>query len=186
MNGGLVRISTGKTIQWRDPGHSVNRRSLKSEELLSSSPSRKSSLNFTKWTYPLTQNYYSRKKHSEIDIFVKLRISRVVPWRGLYCLEISRVQHASKITKNNFQWLIFVIISCQRVYRHATARCGLIGSHQFQKGPKTLERYILEKNNLNSIQHQPKRQQLNRHLIILMHHHYSVVAFLSGAVAKAL
>ena len=42
--GGLVRISTGKAIQWRGPGHSVNRRTLKSEKLLSSSPSRKSAL----------------------------------------------------------------------------------------------------------------------------------------------
>ena len=42
--GGLVRISTGKAIQWRGPGDSVNRRTLKSEKLLSSSPSRKSAL----------------------------------------------------------------------------------------------------------------------------------------------
>ena len=41
---GLVRISTGKAIQWRGPGHSVNRRTLKTEKLLSSSPSRKSAL----------------------------------------------------------------------------------------------------------------------------------------------
>ena len=43
--GGLVRISTGKAIQWRAPGDSVNRRTLESEKLLSSSPSRKSALN---------------------------------------------------------------------------------------------------------------------------------------------
>ena len=42
--GGLVRISTGKAIQSRGPGHSVKRRTLKSEKLLSSSPSRKSAL----------------------------------------------------------------------------------------------------------------------------------------------
>ena len=41
---GLVRISTGKAIQWRAPGHSVNRRTLKTEKLLSSSPSQKSAL----------------------------------------------------------------------------------------------------------------------------------------------
>ena len=41
---GLVRISTGKAIQWRGPGHSVNRWTLKTEKLLSSSPSRKSPL----------------------------------------------------------------------------------------------------------------------------------------------
>ena len=42
--GGLVRISTGKAIQWRGPGDSVNCRTLKSETLLSSSSSRKSTL----------------------------------------------------------------------------------------------------------------------------------------------
>ena len=40
--GGLVRISTGKAIQWRGSGHSLNRRTLRTEKLLSSSPSRKS------------------------------------------------------------------------------------------------------------------------------------------------
>ena len=38
----LVRISTGKAIQWRGPGHSVNRRTPKIEKLLSKSPSQKS------------------------------------------------------------------------------------------------------------------------------------------------
>ena len=42
--GGLVRISTRKAIQCKGPGHSVNRRTLKVEKLLSSSPSRKSAL----------------------------------------------------------------------------------------------------------------------------------------------
>ena len=42
---GLVRIATGKAIQWRRLGHSVNRRTLKTEKLLSSSPCRKSALN---------------------------------------------------------------------------------------------------------------------------------------------
>ena len=41
---GLVRISTGNAIQWRGSGHSLNRRTLKTEKLLSSSPSRKSAL----------------------------------------------------------------------------------------------------------------------------------------------
>ena len=41
---GLVRMSTGKAIQWRGPGDSVNRRTLKTEKLLSSPPSRKSAL----------------------------------------------------------------------------------------------------------------------------------------------
>ena len=39
---GWVRISTGKAIQWRGSGHSLNRWTLKTEKLLSSSPSRKS------------------------------------------------------------------------------------------------------------------------------------------------
>ena len=38
----LVRISTGKAIQWRGPGHSVNRRTPKIEKLLSKSTSQKS------------------------------------------------------------------------------------------------------------------------------------------------
>ena len=41
---GLVRISTGKAIQWRGSGHSLNRRTPKIEKLLSSSPSQKSAL----------------------------------------------------------------------------------------------------------------------------------------------
>ena len=41
---GLVRICTGKAIQWRGSGHSLNRRTLKTEKLLSSSPSRNSDL----------------------------------------------------------------------------------------------------------------------------------------------
>ena len=44
--GGLVRILKGKAIQWRGSGHSLNRWTLKSEKLLSSSPCRKSAL---KW-----------------------------------------------------------------------------------------------------------------------------------------
>ena len=45
----------------------------------------------------------------------KLRISRVIPWKCLSFLDISRAQNPSKITKNNSQGIIFVIISCQRV-----------------------------------------------------------------------
>ena len=37
---GLVRISTGKAIQWRGSDHSLNRRTPTAEKLLSSSPSR--------------------------------------------------------------------------------------------------------------------------------------------------
>ena len=39
-----VRISTGKAIQWRGSGHSLNCRTLGSDKLLSSSPSQKSAL----------------------------------------------------------------------------------------------------------------------------------------------
>ena len=39
---GLVKISTGKAIQWRGPGDSVNRRIPKIEKLLSKSTSQKS------------------------------------------------------------------------------------------------------------------------------------------------
>ena len=50
----LVRISAGKAIQRRAPGHSVNRRTLKTEKLLFSSPSRKSAL-----TQQVTRNFIS-------------------------------------------------------------------------------------------------------------------------------
>ena len=39
-------MSTGKAIQWRGPGDPVNRRTLKTEKSLSSSPSRKSALTY--------------------------------------------------------------------------------------------------------------------------------------------
>ena len=41
---GLVRISTGKPIQQTGPSHSLKHGTLKTEELLSSFPSRKSAL----------------------------------------------------------------------------------------------------------------------------------------------
>ena len=55
------------------------------------------------------------KNYSEIIIFEKLRISRVISWKSLSFLEILRVQIPPKITKNNSQGIIFAIISCQRV-----------------------------------------------------------------------
>ena len=57
----------------------------------------------------LTKNYF------EIIIFGKLRISRVISWKCLSFLDISRAPNPSKIMKNNSQGTIFVIISCQRV-----------------------------------------------------------------------
>ena len=55
------------------------------------------------------------KTYFEIIIFLKLRISRVIPRKSRSFPEILRVQILSKITKNNSQRIIFVIISCQRV-----------------------------------------------------------------------
>ena len=55
------------------------------------------------------------KNYSEINVLEKLRISRVIPLKCLYFLDISKAQNPSKITKNNSQGIIFVIISCQRV-----------------------------------------------------------------------
>ena len=57
----------------------------------------------------LTKNYF------EIILFDKSRISRVISGKSLSFPEISRGQIPSKITKNNSQGIIFVIISCQRV-----------------------------------------------------------------------
>ena len=54
------------------------------------------------------------KIFSKILIFGKLRISRVIPWKCLYILDILRAQNPSKITKKNSHGVIFVIISCQR------------------------------------------------------------------------
>ena len=64
------------------------------------------------------------KNYSEISIFETLRISRVIPLKCLYFLDISRAQNPSKITKNNSQGIIFVIISCQRVFERCTYGFG--------------------------------------------------------------
>ena len=55
------------------------------------------------------------KNYSEIIIFEKLRISYVIPWKSPSFPEILKVRTPSKITKNNSQGIIFVIILCQRV-----------------------------------------------------------------------
>ena len=68
-----------------------------------------------KLKYPLTQNNYFRK------IILKLLLSENYEphtrnsLKMFSFLDISRGQNASKITKNNSQGVIFVIISCQRV-----------------------------------------------------------------------
>ena len=67
------------------------------------------------WKFPSDTKLLLTKNDSEIIIFGKLRISRVIPWKCLSFLDISRAQNPSKITKNNSQGIIFVIISCQRV-----------------------------------------------------------------------
>ena len=74
-------------------------------------------------TIPSDTKLLLTKNYSKIIIFGKLRISRVIPWKCLYFLDISRGQNASKITKNNSQGIIFVIISCQRVLRFKQVRC---------------------------------------------------------------
>ena len=55
------------------------------------------------------------KNYSKIIIFEKLRISRVIPRKSPSFPKILTVQNRLKITKNNSQGIIFVIISCQRV-----------------------------------------------------------------------
>ena len=57
----------------------------------------------------LMENYF------EIIIFEKLQISPVISGKSLSFPEILSRQIPSKITKNNSQGVIFVIISCQRV-----------------------------------------------------------------------
>ena len=54
------------------------------------------------------------KNYSKINVFEKLRISCVIPWKSLSFPEILRRQNPSKTTKINSQGTIFVIISCQR------------------------------------------------------------------------
>ena len=66
-------------------------------------------------TLPSDTKLLLAKNYSEIIIFEKLRISCVIPWKNPSFPEISRVQNPSRITKNNSQGIIFVIISCQRV-----------------------------------------------------------------------
>ena len=60
------------------------------------------------------------KNYSKIIIFEKLRISYVIPWKSPSFPEILRVLDCHKITKNNSQGIIFVIISCQRVPKSDT------------------------------------------------------------------
>ena len=56
------------------------------------------------------------KNYSEIIIFEKLRISYVIPCKSPSFPRILKVRSPSKITKINSQGIIFVIISCQRVF----------------------------------------------------------------------
>ena len=57
----------------------------------------------------LTKNYF------KINIFEKLRISRVIPWTSRSFPKNFGVQNRLTITKNNSQGIIFAILSCQRV-----------------------------------------------------------------------
>ena len=69
----------------------------------------------TNGTLPSDTKLLLTKNYSEIIIFEKLRISRVISGKSLSFTEILRAQFPSKITKNNSRGIIFVIISCQRV-----------------------------------------------------------------------
>ena len=55
------------------------------------------------------------KNYSKIIIFEKLRISRVIPRKSPSFPKILTVQNRLKITKNDSQGIIFVIISCRGV-----------------------------------------------------------------------
>ena len=66
-------------------------------------------------TLPSDTKLLLTKNYSEIIIFEKLRISRVISGKSLSFPEILRVQIPSKITKNNSRGIIFVIISRRRV-----------------------------------------------------------------------
>ena len=68
----------------------------------------------------LTKNYF------EIIIFEKLRVSRVISGKSLSFSEILRGQIPSKITKNNSQGIICVIISCQRVSQLKLCSAGIL------------------------------------------------------------
>ena len=76
------------------------------------------------------------KKYSEIIIFGKLRISRVIPWKCLPFLDISRGQNASKITKNNSQGIIFVIILCQRAQGFLLCRTRVLNQSTPEIAPE--------------------------------------------------
>ena len=58
-----------------------------------------------------------------------------IPWKSLSFLEIWRAQNPSKITKNNSQGIIFVIISCQRVIALRHKKCD----HNKKKNCKDYE-----------------------------------------------
>ena len=66
------------------------------------------------WT-TLWHKINTHESYSEIVIFEKLRISYPIPWKSPPFPEILKVRTPSKITKNNSQGIIFVIILGQRV-----------------------------------------------------------------------
>ena len=77
---GLVTISTGKAIQWRGWGHSLNRRTPKIEKLLSSSPSRKSALSI----------YNGLSSYQILNWLAKIAISVTAPefFQNSYCKKL--------------------------------------------------------------------------------------------------
>ena len=60
-----------------------------------------SSIQTSRITLPSDTKLLLTKNYSEIIIFGKLRISRVISWKCLYFMDISRARNPSKITKNN-------------------------------------------------------------------------------------
>ena len=69
----------------------------------------------SKCSLPSDTKLLLTKNYSEINIFEELRISYVIPWKSPSFPEILKVRTPWKITKNNSQGIIFVIISCQKV-----------------------------------------------------------------------
>ena len=102
---GLVRLSTGKAIQWRGPGHSVNRRTLKIEKLLSSSPSRKWALIY----------FPSRVPVLLVSPFLALPFGdwgsvhqvRTKKWKLKQCLRTGQYKRCASRKKNTNQHFLY-------------------------------------------------------------------------------
>ena len=80
---GLVRISTGKAIQWRGSGNSVNRRTLKTEKLLSSPPSQKSALSVVCWRLGRRLQKSGNLPKSSANNMCRAGMQKIRPSNGL-------------------------------------------------------------------------------------------------------